>query len=132
MRVRALLRDARDGVAHACGDRAHRSDLGLEGAKFGRRRLVADEEEVRHLLEGRVLGEVRDLVAAVDELGLGDGADRGVADGLAGEAAGVDWLRGGGGCGAHRELSSKSCGRQKGRQRKARSLHKPKPLGRPR
>jgi len=58
--------------------------------------LLADQQQVGDLLERGVLGEIGDLVAAVDQLGLVDRADGGVAGGLAGEAAGVGGLGGGG------------------------------------
>ena len=54
------------------GDRPHAHQLLLEGGELGIVRLVTDEQEMRDLLERRVGGEIGDLVAAVDELGLVD------------------------------------------------------------
>ncbi len=47
------------------------------------------QKQVGHLLEGGVLSEVGDLVAAVHKLGLVDRANLGVADGHAGQTDGL-------------------------------------------
>ena len=96
MRLGTLLGDADDRVAHAGRDRAHRSDFGLEGREFGGRRLVPNQQKERHFFEGRVLRQVGDLVTAINEFRLRHRADRGIADGLAGKATGIDRLRSGG------------------------------------
>ncbi len=60
----------------------------LKRREFLGRGLVALEEEEGDFFEGGVVGEVVDLVAAVDELVLLDGADRGLAADDAFKAAG--------------------------------------------
>ncbi len=74
----------------------------LEGGEFGGGWFVPDEEQVGDFFEGCVVGEVLDVVAAVDEVVLLDGADGAVAGDHAFEAC--FGLSSGGG--AFREASS--------------------------
>ncbi len=67
-----------------------RWEASLEKALFSLGGLVADEQEVGDFFEGGVLGEVGDLVAAIDERGLADSADGGLAGDHAFEAGGFE------------------------------------------
>jgi hypothetical protein len=63
---------ASDVVEDGAGERALEGDLAFESRELVGRGLVAFEQEERDVFEGGVLGEVVDLVSAVDELALLD------------------------------------------------------------
>ena len=75
-------------VDHLSRQGAVGDQLILEEPKLIARGLVPDQQQKGDLLERRVLRQVMDLVPAVDQRPLLDGADRGVARDDALESAG--------------------------------------------
>ena len=77
-----------DGLLHG----AHALDFVAECSELCVGWLVANQDEVRNAFKGGLLGKVGNLVAAIDEFGLRDGADLRLADHLVGESTRVDRL----------------------------------------
>ena len=95
-RVGVLGRVVTEVVQEVGVDRPGLAELAVELVELGLGRELALPEQVGHLLERGVLGQVADVVAAVDELALlaVDGRELGVEGGHAFEAAGLGGGRG--------------------------------------
>ena len=91
-------RNAFEDRPEARGQAAQRFELGLVAGEFGDVRELAVDQEVRHFLELRLVGEIEDVVAAVVQVvaGAADRAKRGVAGGDAGQGDGFLRFRPGG------------------------------------
>ena len=81
-------------IDHRLLNGAHALHFIAERCKLRVGWLGANQNEVRNSFKGGLLGEVSDLVAAIDEFGLRDSADLGFANHLVGESTRVDRLCG--------------------------------------
>ncbi len=79
-------RDGLDEFNSVCGERAGGDEVFLEIGELRGRWFGAEEQQVGDVLERRVLREIRNAVAAIEQASLLDGTDGAVAGGDAFQA----------------------------------------------